>query len=327
MFEWVEVAEQLKLSLGERPAEMSEAWIGGTLSGTRRGAHVRIELEQKRVSTGHPHGGTSSTNTRPMRLADVRSWHEGRAKVIANYTLGHGPNFKLLRQGTFRTWLTSFGYQDIQVGNHALDYALTIKGDSPDLLKEVFLADADALVRYAKRRSGELPKSDGVTIEASIPLTTLESERDIKHLDELVDLLAGMTSVDIGGLGALRGLPGATVSNPAAELTTVSVECPSTVEFLPLWTGKGFRSSCRARVTRSIAKGRASCADASAVEALCGMPNLLGKLSKVASAQLAIDEEFVTLEWQEVVEDPEALTAAAELLALIAAPGSDGAYR
>ena len=321
-FDWGAVADQLALTLAARPPEMSDTWKDGALTGTRHGAKLSVELEQRRVATGNPGDGSTG-----MSLGTASSWHVGRATVSASYLLGHGPNFDLRRQGTFRSWLTSFGYQDIEVGARDLDLELTIKGDSPALLKEVFLPNANALGRFARRRHGDLPWSDGVTITSCMSLNTRERERDIERLEELVDLLAAMAAVEIGGLGTLRRLPGAAESEPGDWPTRVSIQSPSTVEFVPVWKGNDFGSSARARSTRKIQIGSASCADVSAVESLCGMSDLRGKLSKVSTAQLVVDEQFVTLEWDEVVREMEVLTAAAEFLALVSAPGGAGAYR
>jgi hypothetical protein len=57
------------------------------------------------------------------------------------------------------------------------------------------------------------------------------------------------------------------------------------------------------------------------------MSNLQGKLSTVAAARLVVDKEFVRLEWDDVIENADTLMAAAEFLALVAAPGGTGVYR
>jgi hypothetical protein len=208
-----------------------------------------------------------------------------------------------------------------------LDFELTIKGDSPELLKEVFLSNANALGRFVRGRHAELPWSNGITITSFIRLNTKERDRDIERLDELVDLLTSMASAEIGGLSTLRSLPGAAESAPGEWPTRVSLKSPSTVEFVPVWKGKNFGSSARARITGSISIGSVSCADVAAVESLCGMSNLQGKLSTVAAARLVVDKEFVRLEWDDVIENADTLMAAAEFLALVAAPGGTGVYR
>lgn len=322
MFDWAKLAERLALTLANRPPGMSDTWKEAALVGTRHGARLSVELEQRRVSSAR--AGSSTTQ---LSFKNAPSWHVASAVVSASYLLGHGPNFKLLRQGTFRGWLTSFGYQDIEVGDRDLDFELTIKGDSPELLKQVFLSNANALGRFVRARYSELPWSDGVTITSSMRINTRERERGIQAVEELVDLLAGMAASEIGGLSTLRKLPGAAESAPGQWPTVVSLQSPSTVEFMPIWKGKDFGSSARARLTRSLTSGSASCADVSAVESLCGMSDLRGKLSKFSAAVLVVDEEFVKLEWDEVVSEIGILTAAAAFLALVAAPGGSGAYR
>lgn len=326
-FDWATLAEKLQLGVSERPEPGTGTWGKARLEGTRRGVHVVVEVSQARRATPYQASGTGNSTYAERRLSNVSSWFEGRAEVSVRYALERGPTFRLLRQGTLRTWLKSFGYQDIEIGNHNLDYALTIKGSPPELVKTVFLSDADGLLSFVKQRNGTLPQSDGVELTSSLPLITDERDRDLGYIENLVDLLSKMASADLGGLEALRAIPEASDIARDGVAVGVVVQAPAAVEFLPLWQEGGFQSRARASLARSIVPGTASCADAAAVKELSKMSNVGAKLKSLSEATLIVDAKHASLIWSGIEEDPERLVAAAEFLSRVCAPTGDGAYR
>ncbi len=292
---------------------------GGCVSGERNGAKVQIEIRQrKHVDESH---------RRAAEIFEEReSWYEGTATVTASYRFGQGPNFKLLREGTFRSWLKRYGYQDIEVGEASLDFKLTIKGKPVDQVKDVVLSQLQPLHVYLEERRGTLPRSDGNEIAASMPISTQTRSESLERVDRLVDLLAGLASCDLVGLETLRKLPDNRESeNAGTPRFTVSV--PSRVDFEPLLDDGEFVTRASTPLQRELAPFDIPCGEVALLEEACGQHKLSAMLASVGDARVEAVDKLLVLTWSRVISDVDVLMSGAKLLAQIASPESRGAYR
>ena len=107
------------------------------------------------------------------RSVDGNTWNELTFVINQGYRLGIGPSFRIVNEGTFRTWLKGFSfYQDIELDELSIDMWLTIKGKPPGwtrkALKKVhrdlkFLLELPTPTPY--------PKSDGRTVKVQYTTT------------------------------------------------------------------------------------------------------------------------------------------------------------
>jgi hypothetical protein len=282
MFDMSRLADRLGLETSPEDTRL--------LEGYRDRAPISLELKQTAIKL---EGGY------------VLYW-EAKVKVQTTYRLALGPTFKLLREGTFRSWLSRYGYQDIELGDESLDFKMTIKGDPEDWVKATLLPQARLLGRIHQHHRGRLPYSDGETITAMAEISTEKP--------------------DNFGLAALRRLPGAVVS-PDYVPVQVSLFEPTRVDFLPTRALSGFATHVRSPNVPSFAPGSCSCANVAEVEALTRTANLTASLKSCSEAEFVIDGEYLWICWPTVMEDEEPLLSAARLLTRLSTPTSKGAYR
>ncbi len=261
-----------------------------------------------------------------LNSSDDSTWYSGTVVVKADFAFGLGPNFKLLREGTFRSWLKRFGYQDIELGNQSVDFELTIKGTPEDQIKDVLLPNIDVLQRYVVTRLGTLPESDTVRVEASMPVSTHDRPAIIEHIRDLVDLVAGIASSDLVGLKSLRELPDNRESWED-NMPVVSIHVPTQVDFCPTINKKRFVSRARVLLRSKVQSGKFSCCDASKVEEVLGLHGLGRLLAEVGDAKLIVDEHHAQIVWPDIVTKTSILLAAAKLLVRIATRTGQAVYR
>jgi hypothetical protein len=299
--------------------------LGGGLNTTLVGEREGVKLEVIIKQSPHRVSPIVSEFESDGLAARFVAWYEVDVRCRATFKYGHGPAFKLLREGTFRSWLKQFGYQDIEVGKTSLDFELTIKGAQEDQIRDVLLANIDALSSYVKSREGSLPQSNGRLLRASYRMRSTSGEGGIAKLAKLVDLLVALASTDIVGMQALLDLPGAQESSDKEGNAVVMVEAPSLVAFYPA------RDAQRAFLQAHVALfdlaplKPVKCTERDAIEKHFERRDL--PLAKLEDAKLRVDESGLWLEWGTLVENKEVLLAGASLLSLLASPVAEGAYR
>jgi len=291
----------------------TSAHLEGELKG------VRVEVQAKQV---------------PVRQSEIRlglpdrtyiGSYDLNVDVCVYYKFGRGPALQLLREGTFRSWLKRFGYQDIELGQTSLDFQLTIKGEQEELIRDVMLANAAELSSYVGARHGALPSSDGSTIQCKADSLSTTEESGPRTVAEIIQLLVGLASTDIAGLKGLLALPGAKEGRDSDGKTVVRVEAPTVVEFYP----ERLENCARLRVhvpAKDLAPLAATpCSEREQIESHFGVRDL--PLGLVRDAELSVDSAGYWLSWPMAVEDAELLMDGAKLLARLAAPVGLGAYR
>src|SRR5690554_5511437 len=103
-FHFDQMAEELELHIEER-SSFFRAHASARLEGKRMGLSVVVDLKQ---------GPQYITENRVVGFdRRVLTHYEASARITVSYKFGAGPRMQLLREGTFRSWLKRFGYQDI----------------------------------------------------------------------------------------------------------------------------------------------------------------------------------------------------------------------
>lgn len=251
---------------------------------------------------------------------------DATAHVVARYNCGAGPRLKLLREGTFRNWLKQFGYEDIEVGDRSLDFSLTIKGEPEELVRTILNTNASLMIDYVNDRYGTLPQSDGETIEAKMSFSSLHPEKGIEDLTSLVHLLSVLASTDFAGLSTLRELPGVS-EHRSLGIPAFTIQIPTRVDFVPVYDGETFRSRARTQLQRKLQPFNFNCKHVSNVEKASEMQDLAGTLRLFADARIVATENELSLTWPTVISDTDVLLAGATLLARMASPEGQNAYR
>lgn len=308
-FDWHEVAETLSLARVEI-LEKDKSFYArkAMLRGIQNDSEVSVAVRQ---GPFYPDEGL---------------YRDATAHVVARYICGAGPRLKLLREGTFRNWLKQFGYEDIEVGDRSLDFSLTIKGEPKEQVRTILSENASLLVDYINERYATLPQSDGVTIEATMSFPSLNPEKGIEQLTTLVHLLSVLASTDLGGLAALRKMPGVS-EHRSHGVPAFTVQVPTRVDFVPVYDGEIFRSRARTQLQRKLQPFDFNCKHVANVEKASEMQDLAGTLRLFADAHIVATENELSLTWPTVISDTDVLLAGATLLARMASPEGQNAYR
>jgi hypothetical protein len=291
-----------------------------TLLGERSGVTIDVDIKQ----LPEFHVESNPFRTKGFELAkSYIAYFNMTTKIRVGYKYGGGPKFELLREGTFRSWLKRFGYQDIEVGDTSLDFALTIKGEPEDDIRDLVLANRAALSSYVSGKRGALPTTDGRHLKGS--WKSLSGEETMDDVCKLVDLLVGFATTDIVGMSFLLALPNAEEGKGLDEDVVVRVRAPTLVEFYPTRDAAKARLRARAPVEGLASKGPMPCSDRGSIERYFGVQGL--PLGLLADAELHVDNAGIWLTWQGIVEDAEVLADAARLLVLLSSPSGASAYR
>lgn len=315
------LASALKVDVGSNNTRSMTGSYGSQLRGQRSGVGIEIDVKQT------PEIMTES------KLLDLDrryvAYYNATIKVRVDYKFGRGPVFQLLREGTFRSWLKRFGYQDIEVGDSSLDFALTIKGEQEDDIRELIMANRKMLTRYVTGKRRALPTTDGQCIECKLEIVTSDAEEStnnsIKDVGELIDLLVSLATTDIVGMDLLMKLPEAEEARGLEDRVVVRVRAPILIEFYPERDALTARLRARLPLKGLDTVGPIPCSDRKTIESHFGVPEL--PLSALGDAALRVDEDGIWLEWPDIVNDLEVLNAATRLLAFLSSPAASGAYR
>lgn len=315
------LASALKVDVGSNNTRSMTGTYGSQLRGRRSGVGIEIDVKQT---------PEIMTESKLLEL-DRRyvAYYNATIKVRVDYKFGRGPVFQLLREGTFRSWLKRFGYQDIEVGDSSLDFALTIKGEQEEDIRELIMANRKKLTRYVTGKRRALPTTDGQSIECKLEIVTSDAgestNNSIKDVAELVELLVSLATTDIVGMDLLMKLPDAEESRGIEDKVIVRVRAPSLIEFYPERGVLNARLSARLPAKGLDNFGPIPCSDRNAIESHFGSPELA--LSPLVDATLRVDENGIWLEWSDIVRDLEVLNGATRLLAFLSSPAAAGAYR
>ena len=296
---WGNIADACGLQFRGKP------WLYGTMRGTLNNVEVYAAVEQRR---------------------DLETeLYSGRATIEAAYRFGHGPEFRLLREGTGRAWLKRFGYQDIQIGHHEVDFSCIVKGKRESMIRSVLLESADDLARLTKIRAVDLPFADEQAIHTELQL----SEGNPEHIDGFVlavQTLARMAATDLVGYSTLKALPDG-VEGSEGGLPSVVLPLPNRVEFTPEYENERYTSRARARNACNLSPLIAAAHEGATIANATGISVASSALVALGDATLAIDETWMAVEWPCVVTDVDTLMAGAHLLSQLSQPPQGGIYR
>lgn len=274
-----------------------------------------------------------------MALTD-HSYSESELLVVtlsARWPVPAGPELRVLEEGLLESVLKEWGaMEDVTVGHKEFDARFVVHARDEQAMRAAFSPRAQQIML---ERQPRLVRSDGTTVFLD---ATSYDRLPEDRFNELVELLAGLVSADLFGVGALRALPGAVYYPPSGPFESrtpplVELEAAGTQQRV-CFEPAAITELVARPVTRASIDGtvetppwsvgvRASGELDGPAEGLPLPTGLHNHLWGVGAGTLAQQGRRVSFTWSAVETDPERLLACRELLALFARPVTRGAYR
>lgn len=217
------------------------------------------------------------------------------------------PRFRVYPEG-FKSFASKiFGGQDIEVGVSAFDVQYMIKGDEPDLVREV-LTPERCITMLANFSDAEL-----VSKGSLVTLTRHSYFTEDMISDEVLEtgfkLLFDLGTADCYGNALLASLPDATFRT--AALPYVDIVGPGEIRV-------GF---ARPKKKKLVSEARA------VVPNLPELPERMVERTRELGATVEHEDDQVVIRWPTVVRDPQQFVAAIELLRGLITGPSEGVFR